>query len=606
MKKQWRKPVTWAVAAAIVLTGMPVQVSAETVHVSGNDTQYEIRSLKGGEGGGYVTSPNSMNVPSVSEDVVTGLKGASNVPAAYMNTLAQLIEKYPATRNQGYFNTCWAFSAIGLAEFDLITDDKLYDSGIDLSELQLAYFTYHNEEDAFGGTYGDVFSAVGNHYLQVGGNLETCSRTLLQWQGVIPESAMPYTNASEGYSMGSEYAFDKDMAHLQNVYTINIHKDANSVKKEIMNHGSAGIGLYVDDTPIYDGTASYNGELVVTYYCPQKEAANHAVNIVGWDDNFPASNFMNTPPGNGAWLVRNSWSDSAQNSIESYFWLSYYDQTLEDAAWIMDFESADNYDYIYQYDGGAFVYKPYTQYQKCANVFQVKGSANEFLQAVSITLMDDVNVPYTVKVYTNLADSGKPTSGILAAKVSGKTSYAGTYTIPLGKSVSLPKGSFYSVVVELDKQDSGISMEASGSDQYVSCKISMECNQSFVYRNGEWADLTDVVPMDHFGNLCIKGYTQKESSSIAKAETPKASGITKNSVKLSWSKVSGAQGYEVYRSTSKYGTYKKVATVSGKTYKNTGLTKGKTYYYKVRAYKKSDGKTIVGKLSSPVKVTTKK
>ena len=157
MKKQWRKPVTWAVAAAIVLTGMPVQVSAETVHVSGNDTQYEIRSLKGGEGGGYVTSPNSMNVPSVSEDVVTGLKGASNVPAAYMNTLAQLIEKYPATRNQGYFNTCWAFSAIGLAEFDLITDDKLYDSGIDLSELQLAYFTYHNEEDAFGGTYGDVF-----------------------------------------------------------------------------------------------------------------------------------------------------------------------------------------------------------------------------------------------------------------------------------------------------------------------------------------------------------------------------------------------------------------------------------------------------------------
>ena len=134
----------------------------------------------------------------------------------------------------------------------------------------------------------------------------------------------------------------------------------------------------------------------------------------------------------------------------------------------------------------------------------------------------------------------------------------------------------------------------------------MECNQSFVYRNGEWADLTDVVPMDHFGNLCIKGYTQKASSSIAKAETPNASGITKNSVMLSWSKVSGAQGYEVYRSTSKYGTYKKVATVSGKTYKNTGLTKGKTYYYKVRAYKKSDGKTIVGKLSSPVKVTTKK
>lgn len=74
-------------------------------------------------------------------------------------------------------------------------------------------------------------------------------------------------------------------------------------------------------------------------------------------------------------------------------------------------------------------------------------------------------------------------------------------------------------------------------------------------------------------------------------------------IKLTWNKAFGATGYIVYRSTSKNGTYKKVATVKGKTtYTNTGLTKGKTYYYKVKPYWTSS-KTCYGKNSS---VTSKK
>ena len=63
-----------------------------------------------------------------------------------------------------------------------------------------------------------------------------------------------------------------------------------------------------------------------------------------------------------------------------------------------------------------------------------------------------------------------------------------------------------------------------------------------------------------------------------------------NSLKLTWKKVSGAKGYQIYRATSKNGKYKKVKTIkSGKTvsWTNTKLTTGKKYYYKVRAYKGS-------------------
>ncbi len=74
------------------------------------------------------------------------------------------------------------------------------------------------------------------------------------------------------------------------------------------------------------------------------------------------------------------------------------------------------------------------------------------------------------------------------------------------------------------------------------------------------------------------------------------------SLTLTWTANYGANGYEVYRADSKNGKYKKLATVKkGLTsYKDTSVKKGKTYYYKVRAYWKSD-KTFKSKFSSVVK-----
>ena len=76
-----------------------------------------------------------------------------------------------------------------------------------------------------------------------------------------------------------------------------------------------------------------------------------------------------------------------------------------------------------------------------------------------------------------------------------------------------------------------------------------------------------------------------------------------NSNKITWKKVSGASGYEVYRSNSKSGKYSKVKTItSGSTlnYTNTGLTTGTTYYYKVRAYRTVNGKKVYSSYSSIV------
>lgn len=99
----------------------------------------------------------------------------------------------------------------------------------------------------------------------------------------------------------------------------------------------------------------------------------------------------------------------------------------------------------------------------------------------------------------------------------------------------------------------------------------------------------------------------------------KAASAGYNKLKVSWAQMPGAQGYEVYRSTSSTGTYSKVGTVtSGSTlsFTNSSLTTGKAYYYKVKAYKTVSGKKVYyafsnvgsGKatLAAPAKITAAK
>lgn len=70
---------------------------------------------------------------------------------------------------------------------------------------------------------------------------------------------------------------------------------------------------------------------------------------------------------------------------------------------------------------------------------------------------------------------------------------------------------------------------------------------------------------------------------------------------LKWKKATDAQGYIVYRSTSKNGTYKAIAAIKkGTTIKYTDqkVSSKRTYYYRVRAYRVVNGKKMYGSYSS--------
>ena len=71
-------------------------------------------------------------------------------------------------------------------------------------------------------------------------------------------------------------------------------------------------------------------------------------------------------------------------------------------------------------------------------------------------------------------------------------------------------------------------------------------------------------------------------------------------VKIIWNSVHGANGYEVWRSTSSTGTFTCQKTLSSTSYINSGLAAGTKYYYKIRAYSTVGGSKIYSAFSSLV------
>ncbi len=312
--------------------------------------------------GGYAAGDLDNNTPIYEPEFIT--YADEYVPDKFPENMTEFRKKYPSLRDQGKYGACWAFSSIGLAEFDLI-NDKAKNSDIDLSELQLAYFTYNSVVDPLGGTKGDYTKYHPENsqynYLDAGGNYEWAMKRLSQWVGTVNESDVPYDNAldSLSYGLDDKYAYNYDVAHLQNAYEINIKEQSEDVKKQIIEHGAVGVS--------YVHKAAGSNYINKSYYDAADTVygtgdGGHAVMIVGWDDNYSKDNFtgITKPTSDGAWLVRNSWGESSSYyNVLDYFWMSYETYSLNSTAWVFDFSADGEYNNNYQ------LYHCYLQLANC-------------------------------------------------------------------------------------------------------------------------------------------------------------------------------------------------------------------------------------------------
>lgn len=92
-------------------------------------------------------------------------------------------------------------------------------------------------------------------------------------------------------------------------------------------------------------------------------------------------------------------------------------------------------------------------------------------------------------------------------------------------------------------------------------------------------------PTNSYGYVNISNVKKVTSLNTYKPSTPKinAYGYSYSSNKIKWNKINNASKYRIYVSTSKDGTYSKVADTTSTSYIHKKRITGKTYYYKVRA-----------------------
>jgi C1A family cysteine protease len=388
-------------------------------------------------------------------------------------------------KDQGACGSCWAFATYGALESNLLTENG---ETWDFSENHLK-----NESGFTGGP-----CAGGGYFMSVA--------YLARWTGPVAEEEDPYPLDEADLESGVSPKGLTPKKHLQEALIIPGMAgpaDTENIKQAIMTYGGVSTGIYFDDN-YFQGYNTY-----ATYYFDGLHGTNgsgHAVVIVGWDDNFDRNSFKYTPPGDGAFIVKNSWGPSWGE--EGYFHISYYDLYVgRDSVMVFNHsEDITNYDRVYDYDflglNGDAGFDSDTAW--FANIFTAKGQ--DELLAVSFYTVA-LNSTYTLYIYKNVGSN--PTSGRLMTTKTGTIPLAGYYTVPLDAPINLNKGQRFSVVVELTTPGYLYPIPIENYIPPYNMSARSDPGQSYVSQDGlKWKDLTKVPWAPPEPNVCLKAFAR--------------------------------------------------------------------------------------------------
>ncbi|MBR4314864.1 MAG: BspA family leucine-rich repeat surface protein, partial [Lachnospiraceae bacterium] len=399
----------------------------------------------------------------------------------------------PPIRNQNPYGTCWSFSTVGMVETSIRkknlvegNTEEEYETNSDLSEAAFAYFTIEGLKDVtnsnnidkpgvegrdYNGIDADYLRSKGSttipRFINSGGDLIDSTLLGTTYMGLTKEQYVPHKqNVIKSIlenGLDGRAAFNSNVFEMANVDMMP-KEDRDAIKKAIMKNGSAGIVYHeaqtgytiknIGDEWYYMSPRRFdnNGNIVA-------KSANHAVLVVGWDDEIPVEYFSyhndvidkdEKPAGPGGWLIRNSWGEYSQSN-GGYFWMSYYDLSIGNTLYSIDAVKADTYKYNYHYDttSSTEFYDTVDDLNtyEVGNVFKVSNDFNQKLDAINFAHYSEIGNA-TIKIYTSDNPMKTPTDGTLRHTQNISYEGQGIFTIPLNKSIPLKKDTYFSIVLK--------------------------------------------------------------------------------------------------------------------------------------------------------------
>ena len=319
-------------------------------------------------------------------------------------------------KNQGMLPTCWSYANIATIETALL---KATGVSYDLSEgnfknIIAKYSDYGVNRRPNSGSSSAVY-AFG--YFSGG-------------FGPVLETEDPTSVSGFSPILRNSFLIDNFGIAAKPKFLDNNEVEIREIKEAVIKYGAVRVGItFKSDNNTTDGIHFYN----------PNSGANHAVAIVGWDDTIPAEYFPNNCPGDGAWIVKNSWGTNS--GINGYRYVSYYDKSIATGSnYYIVFNNTIRYNRIYQYDYFKVDYcstKSANSWYK--NIYT--SVSNEDLCAFS-TYFDD-SIAWESSVYVN---------GELKHTQNGKSPGKGYYTFNFDKAIPVFKGDEITIVLKVNSE----------------------------------------------------------------------------------------------------------------------------------------------------------
>jgi C1A family cysteine protease len=364
--------------------------------------------------------------------------------------------KVTPIRNQGACGSCYAFAALANFESKLLIDGE---GSFDFSENNAKECNFF-ETSCDGGNFHKVAD-------------------FLSKKATVLEACDPYVSGDVDCDTSCTY--QKTLTDWR-IISGNVAPSTDDLKQYIYDKGPVYTTLYSGDGSSAAWQAEFNSyDGSYTMYYAGAETINHAVQIIGWDDDLVHAD------GTGAWIVKNSWGTGwggtcGYGAESGYFTIAYGSASIgKYSSFVNGWADYSATDSLYFYDEGGWTsnwgYGATTVYGMCEYtlaatnyVLQVEFWTNDITTDVDVYLYDDFD--------------GTTVSNLLASREDTSFTEAGYHTVAFALAPEVAVGNDVYAMVKITNNSYAWPMAADSNSNETGKTWMSETGLT-----GSWTDL---------------------------------------------------------------------------------------------------------------------